>query len=101
MYKVKKAPFPIRFSEEEINFLREKASKNNKSISSYVRGVVLSDISLQQNHTFESKILKAISICTGFSQVFANSKFSDEEFKDFEAMTKKIMVANGIDESAE
>lgn len=100
MIKAKKAPFPIRFSEEEIYFLRQKASENNQSISAYVRQRVLADIPLKQNHTFEAKMLKAISLCAGFAQIFANSKFSDQEFQQFEEMTKKIMVANGLEESS-
>jgi hypothetical protein len=96
MTKAKKKPFPIRLSDDEIAFLKEKASTNNDSVSGYIRKLILTDTPIKTN-TFEAKTLKALSLCAGFAQVFVGSKFSEEEFKKFEETTKRIMATNGVE----
>jgi hypothetical protein len=61
----------IRVSEEEYNFIQKKAQENRQSPSSYLREKVFFDIPRTEYNSFEYKVLRMLSYCTGISSAIA------------------------------
>jgi len=91
-----KKPISIRFSEEELTFIKDNASINNQSISDFIRQKVLEEnkIILSENEDKILKIIKAVSICAGFAETYVKHKFNDDEYKNYQEKVKKILEIN-------
>lgn len=91
-----KKPISIRFSEEELNFIKHNASINNQSISDFIRQKVLEEnkLILSEKEDKNLKIIKAVSICAGFVETFVKHRFSDDEYKNYQEKVKKILEIN-------
>ena len=61
----------IRVSEEEYNFIQKKAQESRQSPSSYLREKIFFDIPQTEYNSFEYKVLRMLSYCTGISSAVA------------------------------
>ncbi len=84
----------IRVSVEEYDLIQQKAQASNLSPSSYLREIIFFDIPQIEHHSFEFKVLKALSYCVGSLKMIAEKEFTKE---DINAQAAQVMIKNGID----
>jgi len=97
MNEIKDKKISIKCTKSEREIIEKYASENNMSLSEFIRQRLLGD-NFKRNDSTAEKILKSLSVCTAFAQVFVEKKFSDEEFKNYEEELVRILDKNGIND---
>jgi hypothetical protein len=100
MSEAKTNRLTIKFSQKEYEELLQKASFSNMPLATYARERILFDVSqIQQQQSFEFKMLKGISYCVGSLLAFNQLKLSDPEKQIVSEEIMRVMKANGLDEN--
>lgn len=89
----------LKVSKEEYDLIEKKAKENNTSLSNYLRERVFYDVPNIEPYSFEFKMLKSISYCTGILAYLSKVQLSETDRIEAEKEAGRIMKSNGLDES--
>ncbi len=85
-----------KFSKEEFNLIKERASKEGLTLSGYVRKRLFRKDPIR-NLEFEQRVLKLTSITAAHIQIITD-QMGEEEFQKFKTIVNEIRRKYGIQE---